>query len=75
MSVAQRRILLTEDKDFGELVVRLKLPAYGIILLRMHTADTQLKVIRLRDVLQNHLHRLPSSFTVVDAIKARFRSL
>jgi len=31
----QRRILLTEDKDFGELVYRLKKPAHGIILIRI----------------------------------------
>jgi predicted nuclease of predicted toxin-antitoxin system len=30
----QDRILLTEDKDFGELVYRLAFPARGIILLR-----------------------------------------
>jgi predicted nuclease of predicted toxin-antitoxin system len=27
MAAKQQRILLTEDKDFGELVVRLRLPA------------------------------------------------
>jgi predicted nuclease of predicted toxin-antitoxin system len=32
MAASQQRVLLTEDKDFGLLVVRLKLPAYGIIL-------------------------------------------
>jgi predicted nuclease of predicted toxin-antitoxin system len=31
------RILLTEDKDFGDLVFRERLPATGIILLRFHT--------------------------------------
>ncbi|MEX0780287.1 MAG: DUF5615 family PIN-like protein [Balneolales bacterium] len=30
----EQRILITEDKDFGELVYRLNKPAYGIILLR-----------------------------------------
>lgn len=28
------RIVLTEDKDFGELVYRFQLPARGVILLR-----------------------------------------
>ncbi len=28
----ERRIILTEGKDFGELVYRLKKPAHGIIL-------------------------------------------
>jgi len=36
LAASQLRILLTEDKDFGELVVRLKLPAYGIVLLRIN---------------------------------------
>jgi predicted nuclease of predicted toxin-antitoxin system len=75
MSANEKRILLTEDKDFGELVVRLKLPAYGIILLRIHPSDALLKVARLRDVIQNHSGRLPGSFTVVNATKTRFRPL
>jgi len=33
------RILLTEDKDFGELVYRLKKPAYGIILMRIDVEE------------------------------------
>jgi predicted nuclease of predicted toxin-antitoxin system len=40
MAADQERVLLTEDKDFGELVVRLKLPAYGIVFLRMNPADS-----------------------------------
>ena len=44
MASGQQRILLTEDKDFGELVVRLKLPVYGIILLRMNPADSAAKL-------------------------------
>jgi predicted nuclease of predicted toxin-antitoxin system len=31
LACSERRILLTEDKDFGELVVRLGMPAYGIL--------------------------------------------
>lgn len=29
----EKRVLITEDKDFGELVYRFKKPAYGIVLL------------------------------------------
>jgi len=36
---AEGRILLTEDKDFGELVYRLKKPAYGIILIRIDVQE------------------------------------
>lgn len=75
LAASQQRILLTEDKDFGELVVRLQLPAHGIILLRINTANTGLKLARLRNLLANHAHRLPGSFVVVDESKTRFRSL
>ncbi len=42
----EQRILLTEDKDFGELVVRLGLPAYGVVLLRMNPTDSKAKLVR-----------------------------
>jgi predicted nuclease of predicted toxin-antitoxin system len=44
MAHTQERILLTEDKDYGELVVRLALPAYGILLLRMNPTDSAAKL-------------------------------
>ena len=74
-AVADDRILLTEDKDFGELVVRLGLPAYGIVLLRMNPADSDAKLVRLRAVLQQHASRLRGSIVVVDGSKTRFRPL
>ncbi len=75
MAAGQQRVLLTEDKDFGELVVRLKLSAYGIVLLRMNPADSAAKLARLRHLLQHHTQRLPGSFVVLREKKARFRSL
>lgn len=35
MSVKLHAVLITEDKDFGELVFRLRLPHRGIVLLRL----------------------------------------
>jgi predicted nuclease of predicted toxin-antitoxin system len=75
MAAGEQRILLTEDKDFGELVVRLKLPAYGIVLLRMNTVDSHAKLVRLREVLSQEGSRLPGHFVVIDEGKARFRRL
>ena len=39
MATDQERILLTADKDFGDLVFRRGLPAPGIILLRFRVAS------------------------------------
>ena len=75
MAAGQQRVLLTEDKDFGELVVRLQLPAYGIVLLRINPADTATKLARLRQLLQHHVQRLPGSFVVLSDKRARFRPL
>lgn len=74
-AVADQRILLTEDKDFGELVVRLGLPACGVVLVRMSSADSAAKLNRWREVLQHHAARLAGSFVVVDESKTRFRPL
>lgn len=75
MAAGQQRVVLTEDKDFGELVVRFKLPAFGIVLLRISSVDSQAKLARLREVLFQESSRLPGSFTVIDEGKARFRRL
>lgn len=39
LAVEQRRIILTADKDFGDLVFRRHIPAAGVILLRVHAAS------------------------------------
>jgi predicted nuclease of predicted toxin-antitoxin system len=75
MAARQQRLLLIEDKDFGELVVRLQMPTHGIVLLRLNPADTSVKITRLRDLFTHHSHRLAGSMTVLDENKARFRPL
>lgn len=69
------RILLTEDKDFGELVYRLKKPAYGMILIRIDVLDRHRKWPRVEALIAKHQDRLPGHFVVVDLNKYRFRPL
>lgn len=71
----ENRILLTFDKDFGELAFRSRLPAsVGIILFRIKApsgsvvAEKVVKVISLRDDWHGH-------FTVVEEDKIRMRDL
>lgn len=72
---AEQRILLTEDKDFGELVFRLRKPAVGIILLRFNPGEEAQKVIRLRQLLQDPTIALLDTFVVVENVKIRTRPL
>jgi len=72
---SEGRILLTEDKDFGELVYRLRRPARGIVLLRFDVADRAFKAPRLRYLLERKAQRLPGAFVVLEVDKIRFRPL
>lgn len=69
------RVLLTEDKDFGELVVRHGARLPSLILLRLSTTDPQRKARRLLEVLQGHSDRLIGNHVVVLDASLRIRPL
>lgn len=72
-AVNERRLLVTNDKDFGELVYRRKLKHSGIILLRLTEAAPEAIVRLLGSLTQRHGERLSSSFTVVTEDRVKFR--
>lgn len=74
-SFKEDRILITEDKDFGELVCRLKKPTRGVILLRIGIKDKHLKWLRLKQLLSDHDDHIYGFFVVIDEKKFRFRQL
>ena len=69
---AERRILLTEDKDFGDLVFRRGQSVPGIILLRIDPAKHVLKKARLDDAVGRFCDDLFGRYVTVEG--ARFRS-
>lgn len=71
----EKRILITEDKDFGELVYRLKKKTVGIILLRFLPSQSELKWKRLNELITRDGIKLLNHFIVVDNEKFRIRSL
>jgi predicted nuclease of predicted toxin-antitoxin system len=71
----QGRILLTEDKDFGELVYRLKKSSRGIILIRIDVKQRSMKWARLKKIIENYGDCLAGHFVVIDSQKFRFRPL
>jgi len=48
----ENRLLLTEDKDFGDLVFRSRMEAPGVILLRLGPQDRHLKWGRLETAIK-----------------------
>ncbi|MDZ4847280.1 MAG: DUF5615 family PIN-like protein [Chitinophagales bacterium] len=71
----QKRILLTSDKDFGELVYRLKLASYGIVLLRLPELSNKEKIETILNCIAQHGVLLKSSFCVITSSKIRIVQL
>jgi predicted nuclease of predicted toxin-antitoxin system len=69
---AEERILITNDADFGELVVRGERPHHGVILLRLGAGDVNEKTSAIERVLEKHLHEL-HEFIVVTRRGSRVR--
>jgi predicted nuclease of predicted toxin-antitoxin system len=72
ISVREERILITNDRDFGELVVRRQLPHVGVILLRLHEERYETQQNRLLYVLTHHTQDM-GRFIVVTADSIRVR--
>jgi predicted nuclease of predicted toxin-antitoxin system len=70
---AERRILITDDRDFGELVFRLRQSHAGVIFLRLGAyADLPTRVERLDHVLTHYADEM-GEFLVVSRRNIRVR--
>jgi hypothetical protein len=69
------RLLLTEDKDFGELVFRSKEAVPGLILLRLEPDMGRLKWLRLRAAIESFGDGLLGRYVVVEETRFRSRPL
>jgi predicted nuclease of predicted toxin-antitoxin system len=61
----EHRLLVTEDKDFGEIVFRLHLPVPGLVLLRVDPERHLLKWVRLESAVQRFGQRLFGRYAVL----------
>lgn len=68
-------IILTEDKDFGELTFRLEKKSPGIVLVRLSGVDIGRKVELVTRVILNYATELKGAFTVITEEKVRIREL
>jgi predicted nuclease of predicted toxin-antitoxin system len=69
----QNTILLTEDKDFGELVFRLKLPNHGVILVRMIKSSRTEKINKVVEVILKHFDQFKDAFSLITDEKVKIR--
>ncbi|MBI4549099.1 MAG: DUF5615 family PIN-like protein [Ignavibacteriae bacterium] len=61
----ERAVLITADKDFGELVFRLRRASHGVMLLRLAGISKEAKCNAVSDSTRRPEDELKTSFTVV----------
>ena len=69
------KIILTEDKDFGEWIFAHKVKGVSVIFLRYHYKETDDIIKILVKLLKDNKDKLYNKFTTVTIDKIRTRSI
>lgn len=72
-AVEMDAVLVTVDKDFGELIFRRGLASRGVVLIRLAGLETQERAMRVAALLRDHSDELTDSFTVITERTVRIR--
>jgi predicted nuclease of predicted toxin-antitoxin system len=67
-------LLITEDKDFGELAYRLKLVHHGILLIRLSDIPRKERISIVADTIEKHFDQLLCNFSVINKSGLRIKS-
>jgi predicted nuclease of predicted toxin-antitoxin system len=68
----EKRIVVTNDKDFGEIAFFQRKISFGVILLRIKGQDPSEKIALLSKLLDKYHEKIPNHFVVVTREKFRF---
>ena len=72
---AENRLLITLDKDFGELAFIRDLPSRcGVVLFRINLSDAKTASMRIVEILES-LADWPGHFSIVEDARIRMRQL
>jgi predicted nuclease of predicted toxin-antitoxin system len=75
LASSEKRILLTEDKDFGDLVFRRKRAVPGVVLMRIGSENPAQKTIRLAAAIERYGEGLFGHYVVIEEGRFRARRL
>ncbi len=73
LAAAEKRLLVTADKDFGELVFRQRRAAHGVLLVRLPDAASSAKADAVALALAEHGDEMAKAFSVVSPGSVRIR--
>lgn len=71
-AVKDDRVLITNDKDFGELIFRERRTHRGVIFLRLADERSSNKIAVLQKILEIHSDRLRGAFITATENRIRF---
>jgi predicted nuclease of predicted toxin-antitoxin system len=74
-AVREDRVLLTEDRDFGELVLRQRMNVRGIALLELDRLSNTAEADRVLSVISANEERLSGNLVVIEPGRIRVRPL
>lgn len=69
----ENTVLLTTDKDFGELVFRLRRSSSGIVLIRLSGLSPQKKAETVLNAIRKYSQELSGAFSVITQKGIRIR--
>jgi predicted nuclease of predicted toxin-antitoxin system len=73
-AVAEERLLVTTDKDFGEIVFRLGKASKGVLLIRLSGLSADHKAQLVLDAVKSQGEQLAGSFSVLSPGQLRIRT-
>ena len=73
LALIEKRMVITMDKDFGELVFNSGLNHYGVLLLRLEDAKSDEKVDTIKKIFKNYEDKLQKNFCVYQQGKLRIK--
>ena len=71
----EERIVITEDRDFGELVIRRRLPVAGVLLIELEELSNASEAERVLAVVTSLQEGLIGHLVVVEPSRTRIRPL
>lgn len=74
LAVQEQRLVITMDKDFGEMIFRSRKPHAGVLLLRLADATSDEKVSVVQRIFTSYRAALPGNFCVYQRDRLRIRS-
>ena len=69
------RILITEDRDFGELVIRQRLAVRGVILPELDRLSNLAEAERVAHIVSKYTEKLLDNLVVIESSRVRIRQL